>query len=709
MRILATLIAVHLATSTLRSEEPEFRSEIGDALLAEYFQLETARVTQSTADALTGITTLEEWETQRTEYREQLQEMLGLSPWPERTPLNAEVVRTIEHDDFVVEMLHYQSSPGLYVTANLYRPKVIQEKLPAVLYVCGHARVHENGVSYGNKVGYHHHGGWFARNGYICLMIDTIQLGEIEGLHHGTYKEGMWWWASRGYTPAGVEAWNGIRGLDYLETRADVDTSKMGVTGRSGGGAYSWWIAALDERIQCAVPVAGITSMQNHIVDDCIEGHCDCMFMVNTYQWDFPLVAALVAPRPLLISNTDKDGIFPLDGVVDVHRKVRHIYDLYKKPEQLGLHITEGPHKDTQELRAHAFVWMNRFLKGSEADITIPALKLFQPPDLKVFETLPADEKVTTVHQWFAPKAEISLPTSHADLLKAHAAAAEHLKTQSLRAWPAEPLSLDIQRTFLREQDGVRLEVLEYTSQHPYRLPLIIIRSANAKVVPTTASTEVCNEVSWRSHVQGLKRTIADLPLSAEPLQEEEHAAAALEWQMMVESINENPERVIVMMAPRGIGPTEWTRDERERIHIQRRFLLLGQSLDGMRAWDIKRGMDAIQTGFDKDLKFELRPGGGLQAPALCCAILEPRVSRLYLGLPPSSWDTEDALLNVMKQTDFAQLTFLSLAHAEQVTCMFTDESQTQHWRKLLAPAAEDCGVPPERLQLLTGKSDHSR
>ena len=103
----------------------------------------------------------------------------------------------------------------------------------------------------------------------------------------------MWWWNSRGYTPAGVEAWNCMRALDYLETRPEVDKTRFGVTGRSGGGAYSWWITALDDRIKVAVPVAGITDLQNHVVDGAVEGHCDCMFIVNTYRWDYPQVAAL--------------------------------------------------------------------------------------------------------------------------------------------------------------------------------------------------------------------------------------------------------------------------------------------------------------------------------------------------------------------------------------------------------------------------------
>ena len=166
-------------------------------------------------------------------------------------------------------------------------------------------------MSMGNKTGYQHHGAWFARHGYICLVLDTIQLGELEGAHHGTKRLGMWWWNSRGYTPAGVEAWNGIRALDYLQSRADVDPELIGMTGRSGGGAYTWYTAALDDRIKVAVPVAGITDLHNHVVDGIVKGHCDCMFMVNSYRWDYTKLAALLAPRPLLLSNSDKDTHFP--------------------------------------------------------------------------------------------------------------------------------------------------------------------------------------------------------------------------------------------------------------------------------------------------------------------------------------------------------------------------------------------------------------
>src|SRR5205814_1204081 len=177
-------------------------------------------------------------------------DMLGLDPLPEKTPLKAKTTGTIERSGVTIEKVHFQSKPGLYVTGNLYLPASggreppvpgptggsrppLAKSHPAILYVCGHS----NRGRDGNKTAFQDHGLWFASNGYVCLVVDTLQLGEIAGIHHGTYREGRWWWHDRGYTPAGVECWNGVRAIDYLLTRPDVDPNKVGVTGISGGGA----------------------------------------------------------------------------------------------------------------------------------------------------------------------------------------------------------------------------------------------------------------------------------------------------------------------------------------------------------------------------------------------------------------------------------------------------------------------------------------
>ena len=228
MRQLTTLILVALFASFSIADD----TSQGDKLLREYFQQQT---TQIEDNVFSNVKTLADWNAKKASERADLFEMLGLSPLPERTPLRSKVTGVVEAEEFVVENVHFQSRPGLYVTGNFYRPKKVDKPLPAILYVCGHGRVKIDGVSYGNKTHYRHHGEWFARNGYVCLTIDTIQLGEIEGIHHGTYREGRWWWNERGYTPAGVEAWNCIRALDYLETRDEVDPKTHWCDGTK------WW------------------------------------------------------------------------------------------------------------------------------------------------------------------------------------------------------------------------------------------------------------------------------------------------------------------------------------------------------------------------------------------------------------------------------------------------------------------------------------
>jgi acetyl esterase/lipase len=210
-----------------------------------YFRAQTDAIGSR---CLADVRSLEDWQARRGEYRRQLQEMLGLWPLPERTDLQPVITGKLEHPEFTVEKLHFQALPKLYVTANLYLPKNQAGPAPAILYVCGHSRVMTNGISCGSKAGYQRHGEWFARNGYVCLMIDMLQYAEIQGRHRGTYGEGRWWWNSRGYTPAGVEAWFGIRALDYLCARPEVDPQRIGMTGRSGGGSYTWTVAALDDR-----------------------------------------------------------------------------------------------------------------------------------------------------------------------------------------------------------------------------------------------------------------------------------------------------------------------------------------------------------------------------------------------------------------------------------------------------------------------------
>jgi dienelactone hydrolase len=315
-------------------------------------------------------------------------------------------------------MLHYQSRPKLYVTANLYRPAAVKEgaKLPAVLYVCGHSNRGRNG----NKVAYQSHGIWFARHGYICLVVDTLQLGEIAATHHGTYNLGRWWWHSRGYTPAGVEAWNGVRGIDYLVSRPDVDPSRIAVTGISGGGAATFWVAAADERVTVAVPVSGMADLESYIPNRVINGHCDCMFLYNTFRWPWTRIAGLVAPRPMLFANSDKDPIFPMDANDRISNRLERLYSLYGASDHFDTLVSVGGHAYREDIRQGAFRFINAHLKGdarrvedSEIDIVSegsrPGAYPIPPEKLRVFASdgdLPADQLNTKIDESFVPDGE---------------------------------------------------------------------------------------------------------------------------------------------------------------------------------------------------------------------------------------------------------------------------------------------------------------
>lgn len=622
--IVATLLA-SLTIATAAKFRPNTSPTAGDLVFEKYFAAETKKLSEA---SLSSIETLEDWQTARVTFRKQLHEMLGLDPFPPRTDLKATVTGKVDHPDFTVENIHYQSMPGFYVTGNLYVPKKLKGPAPAILYVCGHGRVKKDGVSYGNKTHYQHHGSWFARNGYVCLTIDTIQLGELEGIHHGTYREKMWWWNSRGYSSAGAEAWNCIRALDYLQSRKEVDPERLGVTGRSGGGAYSWWIATLDERIKAAAPVAGITDLHNHVVDGVVEGHCDCMFQVNTYRWDYAHLAAMVAPRALLICNTDDDRIFPLDGVNRVFHKTRRIYELHKAKDKLGLVIVPGPHKDTQPLRVPVFDWFNKHLKGDQPPIEMAAGKLFEPQQLKVFDKNPKNERTTHIHDSFTRLAKTTGSPDADKILPL-------LKEKTFRGWPTRSTELGVREIAKTAKDGIELRVLEFTSQGPFRLRAYVAQPAGAKL--RGVHLEVIKPSQWPQQL-GIARA------GFAPAFQDEFKLAGVKanapvpqslqkgFQRWVQYMKQNRSAYITFTV-RGIGNTALKNDERHRTQVRRRFMLLGQTLAGMQVYDILRAIEAIRTDKTyRKLPLHLWGAGEMANNVLLASLFAKDIEQLHLS-----------------------------------------------------------------------------
>lgn len=446
----------------------------GDEAIHKYLAAEVKRLSDRFMD---GAKTRAEWEARRPKLKEQFLDMLGLWPLPERTPLNATVTGTLVKGDVTIDKLHFQSKPGLYVTANLYRPthhptnkEGHVRQLPAVLYVCGHTNKGRDG----NKTAFQDHGMWFASNGYVCLIVDTLQLGEVAGKHHGTYNLNRFWWHDRGYTPAGVECWNGIRAIDYLCSRKDVDRDMIGVTGISGGGATTVWIAAADDRVKVAVPVSGMSDLESYVTNKVINGHCDCMFFINTYQWEWTTALALFAPKPLLFANSDNDPIFPMDGNRRIIGRLRKCYDMLGHKENVDEYVSKGGHDYRPDLRVAVFRFFEKHMKArAPGDVGDPQARDADFPkiegkDLRVFsedKDLPKDQINDRVDELFVPTAEVKLP-KEGEFKEWKAGLVKKLREASFRALP-DPVPLAKPRVdrdanrweWPTTEDGIEIDV----------------------------------------------------------------------------------------------------------------------------------------------------------------------------------------------------------------------------------------------------------
>ncbi|HID05708.1 MAG TPA: hypothetical protein EYP10_01020, partial [Armatimonadetes bacterium] len=531
--------------------------------MREYLCREAQRITD---ESLISITDAEAWWRERPQRLEQYYEMMGLSHYmraPERPPLNVTITGVIERGAYRIEKLHFESLPRLYVTANLYVPSNIRDKAPAVLYLCGHSQ--------NQKVHYQPHARRFAELGFVTLVIETIQLGELQGYHHGAYRYGWFHWYSRGYTPAGVEVWNGMRAIDLLQHRPEVDPKRIGITGISGGGAQSWFLAAADERVKVSAPVCGTWCVATQIHHRMIDGHCDCMFPINTYRWDMTDIGALIAPRPLLIASADRDWIFDIEAVREVYRKLKRLYELLGASENVKLIETPGAHSYHERSRRSIFAWFMKHLRDEdvppeeiddiddrpEAQESVDALRVF-------ISGAPHDERTTTIQDDFIP---IAAPPhiETVDDLKAHRKQlVAVLRKKTFGAFPKNPPDVDVRVEVEQAVNGWLGYRISYTSEENLRL---LIHFIIARETQVPAPTLVVIPTVERGHAWS--------PLS-DPF---------------VKGFDSRWTRAFVDV--RGVGDTAW--HSQLQWHLRRAGMLTGRTIASMRIYDVLRAIEALK------------------------------------------------------------------------------------------------------------------
>lgn len=626
-------LSIAILVSFLRIEAAETTgatSTAGDGPMREFLRAEARRLD---ATFLEGTSNRVQWETQVPKLRESYLESLGLWPLPERTPLEATVTATLEREEgFRVETLHFQSRPQLYVTANLYLPKDARpgSKLPAVLYVCGHSGKGRDG----NKTAFQHHGMWFATHGFACLIIDTLQLGEIAAIHHGTYRYQRWWWQSRGYTPAAVECWNGIRALDYLQSRPEIDPDRLAVTGISGGGAATFWIAAADERVKVAVPVSGMSDLEDYIGNQVVNGHCDCMFMMNPFQWSWTQIAALVPPRPMLFANSGHDTIFPMTGNERIRARLERLYGLYtNRTERLfDIGVVPGGHDDTVDLRLLAYRWINQQLRGDNTPVTEPVLRPFEGRELRAFRgDLPKDEINTRVDELFVRRASSFQGTRREEFLEWQSRTLGEIKRLSLGSIVAQP---------------DRIPLPKLNRRHPNHGTL---NSESSLAIPWKFLPATPKSTSKRLWIHLLDETES---MDSSPAQLQSGCGGD----------------ALLTVAPRGTGPNAW--NDPPPHFIRRSLPLLGRTVDTCRLQDLQRAIEwARSTSGEKKPRIGLCGRSNAGVLALYAALLNPEIETVLMMDPPASHDSGPILPNILRVTDIPEaMALLSPRRLEVLT-----------------------------------------
>lgn len=321
--------------------------------------------------------------------RDRIQECFG--PWPEKTPLNPRVSGIVDRDWYVIEKVVFESRPEFFVTANLYVPKGRKFPLPGIVGSCGHS---VNGKA---AEAYQSFAQGLARKGYVVLIFDPIGQGERlqypDPDDHGKSLVGA---GTGEHIRAGNQqylvgeffgswrAWDGIRALDYLLSRPEVDPMHVGITGNSGGGTMTTWLAGVESRWTMAAPSCFVTTFRRNVENELPQDTEQCPPKVLSFGLDHCDFLAALAPKPVIILAQEKD-YFDARGSEETFARLKRLYELLGTPDNIRLFIGPREHGYGLENREAMYGMFNR-ATGNPDDGKEPALTI--EPDA-VLQCLP--------------------------------------------------------------------------------------------------------------------------------------------------------------------------------------------------------------------------------------------------------------------------------------------------------------------------------
>ena len=348
-----------------------------------------ARVDERLAERsqkLENLNTSEQIESYQENLRREFIERIG--GFPERTPLNTEITGRIQRQGYRVEKVVFESLPGFYVTGALFLPESpeFQGPFPASLVVCGHSAQAKAYEAYQTACAL------AALNGIAAFIIDPVGQGEryqhldeqgnIE-LPSTTTGHSLLGVGSilLGENTARFEIWDGMRAIDYLQSREDIDGARIGCMGNSGGGTQTAYLMALEPRIKAAAPACYITNFDRLLATIGPQDAEQNIFGQLEIGLDHGDYLMLQAPTPILICCATKD-FFDIDGTWQSFREAKRLYGTLGFPERISLVETNATHGWSQPLRIAAVQWMVRWLDGRDIVVEEPAIELIPEKEL---------------------------------------------------------------------------------------------------------------------------------------------------------------------------------------------------------------------------------------------------------------------------------------------------------------------------------------
>jgi dienelactone hydrolase len=586
-------------------------------MVQEYFVDQVRQAQQQGDQRRAALQSRQDAEAYARDVQEKIQRCFG--PWPEKTPLNPRITGVVEREQYRIEKVIFESRPGFLVTGNLYIPKGRPFPLPGVIGTCGHS---ENGKAYQAYQGFAQ---GLARQGYVVLIFDPIGQGERlqypndqlksrigVGVREHIYGGNQQFLVGEFF--GAWRAWDGIRALDYLLTRPEVDPKHVGVTGCSGGGTMTTWLCGLDRRWTMAAPSCFVTTFLRNCENELPADTEQCPPMALALGLDHSDFLAAMAPKPIVMLTKEGD-YFDRRGSEQAYGRLRRLYGLLGAEENISLFVEEGSHGYTQKSREAMYRWFNRATQISDAQ-TEPNL------------TIEKDETL-----WCAPKGQVcelnSKPMYAFTAEKAKALAAKRPKEFTL------PELRQQVRTLLR------LPATKESSAPDYR----ILRNWRSRGYPKPRWTSYLIETE--RGIQAVVYRLGSEQLIARPHADTKRAIlyvahqssdAELRDELLIrEIIKAEPETNLYTLDVRGIGESRPdTCDENSYFDLYGsdyfyaiHSLMLDRPYIGQRTYDVLRVLDWL-GGIGYDEVHVVAKGWGA-LPATFAAVLSDRVKQVTL------------------------------------------------------------------------------